>query len=153
MTCSLLIIKRLPTRNSDILAGDTKSDDNRAVINVLAHRCFIVLSMLAMLGIVAAVPVGSAFAADKAGTAMTDHADAEMPCHKPVKSKKPCPDCPQQQTCPEGAACMVKCFQQLSAVLVKSLIIAMPLTTAGILLPDAAPAGAFPAPPLRPPIV
>ena len=137
----------------DSLASDIKSDDNRAVIKALAHRCFLVLSMLAMLGIVAAVPVGSAFAADNSGATMADHAAADMPCHKPVKSKKPCPDYPQQKTCAEGAACMVKCFQQLSAVLVKSLIIAMPLTMAGILLPDAAPAGAFPAPPLRPPIV
>lgn len=109
--------------------------------------------MLAMLGIVAAAPVGSAFAADKTGMTMTDHAAADMPCHKPVKSKKPCPDCPQQKTCPEGAACMVKCFQQLSAVLAKSFIIEMPLITVGILRPDVAPAGAFPPPPLRPPIV
>ena len=123
------------------------------MIKAIANRCFIVLSMLAMLGIVAAVPVGNAFAADKAGMAMTDHAAADMPCHKPVKSKKPCPDCPQHKTCPEGAACMVKCFQQLSAVLAKSLIIAIPLKTGDILLPDAAPAGAFLPPPLRPPIV
>jgi hypothetical protein len=109
--------------------------------------------MLGMLGVVAAVPVGSAFAADMASMAMTDHAAAGMPCHKPVKSKKPCPDCPPQKTCPEGAACMVKCFQQLSAVLSNNLILGMPLTTAGILRPDAAPAGAFPPPPLRPPIV
>lgn len=110
--------------------------------------------MLAMLGLVAAVPLGSAVAADKAGISMatTDHAAVDMPCHKPVKSKKPCPDCPQK-TCPEGAACMVKCFQQLSAVLAKSLMFAMPLTARAVRLPDVAPAGAFPPPPLRPPIV
>lgn len=123
------------------------------MIRTLTQRCFLVLSMLAMLGLVAAVPLGSALAAEKTSMAAADNAAADMPCHKPVKSKKPCPDCPQQKTCPEGAACMVKCFQQLSAVLVKSFIIAMPMTTASILLPDAAPAGAFPSPPLRPPIV
>lgn len=122
------------------------------MIRTLTQRCFLVLSMVAMLGIVAVVPIGSIFASGKRSMAMADHAVADMPCHKTIKTKKRCPDCPQK-TCPDGAACMIKCFQQLSAVLAKSLVFSKPLATAGIIRPDVSPASGFPPPPLRPPIV
>lgn len=108
--------------------------------------------MLAMLGLVAAVPLGSALASHKPGMAMTDQSGGEMPCHKPVKSQNPCPDCPEK-TCPKGAACMVKCFQQLAAVLSKSSAFAAHVIKVGALAPDIEPPEASRAPPLRPPIV
>ncbi len=109
--------------------------------------------MVAMLGLIAVIPIASALAGEKAGVAMTDHAAGEdMPCHKSVKSEKPCPACPEK-ACAEGAACMVKCFQQLSAVLTKGLAFAFPVTTPSLFSPDPAPPRASPAPPLRPPIV
>lgn len=122
------------------------------MIRSAAHRCFVVLGMVAMLGCVAAVPLASALAGEEAGMSTPDHAAGDMPCHKPVKSENPCPDCPQKD-CPEGAACMVKCFQQLSAVLTKSAVFTIPVTMTGRLRPDVAPPSASPAPPLRPPIV
>lgn len=108
--------------------------------------------MLAMLGIVAAVPLGSVLAGENAGATMTDHAAGDMPCYKPVKSEKPCSDCPQK-ACPEGAACMVKCFQQLSAVLTKAVVFGIPAFTTGVLERGSAPPLRSLAPPLRPPIV
>ncbi|MGQ0457233.1 MAG: hypothetical protein ACT4OU_09240 [Hyphomicrobium sp.] len=121
------------------------------MIRKLAQRCFVVLGMLAMLGMIAAVPLGSALAGEKAGMAATEHGAGDMPCHKPVKSEKPCPDCPEK-ACPDGVACMVKCFQQLSGVLSKSPAFAIPVIEVGALAPDAPPPRASPAPPLRPPI-
>ena len=134
------------------VAAITKSVDTRLVIRSINHRCFIVLSMLAVLGMVAVVPLGSTLAGEKVGVVTSDHSSGDTPCHKPVKSEQPCPDCPQK-SCPDGAACMVKCFQQLSAVLPKALVFKIPASKTGVLAERFAPPLRSLSPPLRPPIV
>lgn len=79
------------------------------------HRRFILLSMLAMLGVVLNVPVSSsvALAMGMGSQAIDAQADA-MPCHKPAKPSNPCPDCPQKH-CQDMSMCLAKCFQQIAA--------------------------------------
>lgn len=67
--------------------------------------------MIAMLGMVIAMPLTSTYALAMAGKAHTTAATTDkMPCHKPAK---PCPDCPQK-VCPDIGTCLVKCFQTMS---------------------------------------
>ena len=105
--------------------------------------------MVAMLAMTAVVPFTSAIAGQRSGTVAAKH---EMPCHKLIKSTQSCPGCPEK-ACADGAACMVKCFQQLSAVLAKEWAFAIPVITVGVAVPDTGAPRTSRAPPLRPPIV
>ncbi len=75
------------------------------------QRWFVMLGMVAMVGSLLVGPLASTTvqAAAASATLHTD-ASADMPCHKPAKPSKPCPNCPQK-SCPDMGNCMVKCFQ------------------------------------------
>jgi hypothetical protein len=70
-----------------------------------AKRWFSVLGMMAMLGMLLAVPVSSNAALAMSVQAVSVAAAGEMPCHEPAK---PCPECPPKG-CPGTAACLAKC--------------------------------------------
>jgi hypothetical protein len=81
------------------------------VRNRLSKRWFAILSMVAMLAALVYVPLSTASALAIASAPHMQASTGEMPCHKQAKH---CPDCPQQ-SCPDMAACLAKCFQSFSA--------------------------------------
>jgi hypothetical protein len=77
-----------------------------------AKRWFFALGMLAMLGMLLAVPVSSNAALAMSAQAVSADAASEMPCHEPAK---PCPECPPKG-CPGTAACLAKCASAMPSL-------------------------------------
>ena len=77
----------------------------RAMRQRFAKRCFFALGMIAMLGMLLAVPVSSNAALAISVQAVSMAAAGEMPCHQPAK---PCPECPPKG-CSGTATCLAKC--------------------------------------------
>lgn len=114
----------------------------------LVQRWFLVLGVLAMLGAVFVFPVTSAFAATNA-TSAGSMSMGDTPCHKPLK---PCPECPQK-SCPNMAACLVKCFQNLSALPTEVRLDRKTVSARVLPPPSLVTASSLIPPLLRPPIV
>lgn len=77
----------------------------------LAKRWFTGLSILAMLGMLLAVPLASNTTVAMVEITGVTETGGDMPCHKPAK---PCPDCPQK-SCPGTAACAAKCAHTVTS--------------------------------------
>lgn len=138
-------------------------------------RCFAVLGMISMLGSLVVVPIVSHSAVAKAGvvnaapsSAMGMAAMSDMPCHKATykatksdsstnssnaaKPDQPCPDCPQN-TCPDMASCLVKCFQATPLVMTEGVALQTLETPRVAPAPSQVTAGSLIPPLLRPPSV
>ncbi len=114
------------------------------------QRWFVVLGMVAMLGALIVMPLTSTYALAMSGTTLaTSMAMDDMPCHKPGKS---CPDSPQK-ACPNMVACLVKCFQPLSAPVAEARLHDPVLSSRMLPAPPQVAAGSLVPPLLRPPRV
>jgi hypothetical protein len=83
-----------------------------------AKRWFFALGMIAMLGMLLAVPVSSNAALAMSAQAVAMDAASEMPCHEPAK---PCPECPPKG-CPGTAACLAKCANAIPSLVVDQVL-------------------------------
>jgi hypothetical protein len=116
--------------------------------NRLFQRWFLVLGMVAMLGAIIVVPVTSALAAANT-TSASSMGMGDTPCHKPAKS---CPDCPEK-SCPSLSACLVKCFQKLSALPTEARLDRTTVSSRVWPAPSLVTASSLTPPLLRPPSV
>jgi hypothetical protein len=105
------------------------------------YRWSLVLSLLALFGALAAVPLANTYALAMTATAQvgtpsnetrqaSSGTTAALPCHKPGQ---PCPNCPQK-VCPDMSTCLVKCFQTLAPLVAEARLY---VTMRGLRMPQA----------------